>query len=106
MNPILIHFLNGANGKEYEILIKGLILFWWFFILPTTITAIFIDQFNIIYNKAIIQANDAFPKLVNHWKNPFYHFVILVSAMSRIIFIPMNLLLAFCDGREKWWTYL
>ena len=106
MNPILMHSLNGANGQEGEILIKGLILFWWFLLMPTTITAIFVNQFNIIYNKAIIQANDAFPKLVNHWKNPFYHFVILVSAMSRIIFIPMNLLLAFCDGREKWWNCL
>lgn len=106
MNPILIHLLNGVNYEECANLIKGLILFWWFILMPTTITAIFIDQFNIIYNKAIIQANDAFPKLVNHWKNPFYHFAILVSAMSRIIFIPMNLLLAYADGKEKWWNCL
>ena len=106
MNPILIHLLNAADNEEYAIIIKGLILVWWFSVLPTSITAIFIDQFNIIYNKAIIQANDAFPKLVNHWKNPFYHFIILVSAMSRIIFIPMNLLLAYTDGKEKWWNCL
>ncbi len=106
MNPILIQFLNGANGKEYELIIKGLILFWWFFILPSTITAIFIDQFNIIYNKAIIQTNDAFPKLANHWKNPLYHCSILLLAMNRILLAPIRLLLAYVDGKEKWWNCL
>ena len=106
MNPILIHFLNAAEGQECEILIKGLILFWWYTVLPTTITSIFIDQFNIIYAKAIAQVNDAFPHLVNHWKNPFYHCYILIAALSRIVFIPMNLLLAFCDGRKDWWKCL
>lgn len=106
MNPILIQFLNGANGKEYEIIIKCLILFWWFFILPSTITAIFIDQFNIIYNKAIIQTNDAFPKLANHWKNPLYHCSILLLAMNRVLLAPIRLLLAYVDGKEKWWNCL
>ena len=106
MNPILIHLLNGVNYEECAIIIKGLILFWWFILMPTTITAIFIDQFNIIYNKAIIQTNDAFPKIVNHWKNPLYHFSILLLAMNRILLAPIHLLLAAIDGKEKWWNCL
>ena len=106
MNPILIHLLNDVNYEECAIIIKGLILFWWFILMPTTITAIFIDQFNIIYNKAIIQTNDAFPKLVNHWKNPFYHCSILLLAMNRILLAPIRLLLAAIDGKEKWWNCL
>lgn len=106
MNPILIQFLNGANGKDYEIIIKGLILFWWFFIMPSTITAICIDELNIIYNKAIIQTNNAFPKLINHWKNPLYHCSILLLATNRILLAPIRLLLACVDGKEKWWNCL
>lgn len=106
MNPILIQFLNGANGEEYEIIIKGLILFWWFFIMPSTITAICIDALNIIYTKAIIQTNNAFPKLVNHWENPLYHCSILLLATNRILLAPIRLLLACVDGKEKWWNCL
>ena len=104
MNPILIHFLSAAEDKG--ILVQGLICFWWFVIMPMTISALFVEQFNIIFDKAIAQVNDAFPRLVNHWKNPFYHCYIMIAALARMVFLPMNLLLAFVDGRKDWWRCL
>lgn len=99
MNPILIHFLNASNGQEYEVLIKGLILFWWFILMPTTITSISVDQFNTIYRKAIIQVNDTCPHLAGHWKNPIYHMYILVCALSQIVGSPLTIILNLMDRK-------
>ena len=91
MNPLGMQMLISAMEKgPFE---TFTVLFWWYISMPMTIYSLFMGYFNKIYDSAIFQVNDSIPQLAGHWKNPFYHFCILVCALSKIVGSPLAIIL-------------
>lgn len=97
MNPLGMQMLIAAMEKGP--LETFMVLFWWYFIMPMTIYALFVDSFNKIFDSAIFQVNDSIPQLAGHWKNPFYHWCILVCALSKIVGSPLAIILNLMDRK-------
>lgn len=97
MNPLGMKMLISAMEKGP--LETFMVLFWWYIIMPMTIYSLFADSFNKISDRAILQVNDPIPQLAGHWKNPFYHFCILVCALSKIVGSPLAIILNLMDRK-------
>lgn len=97
MNPLGMQMLIYAMEKGP--LETFMVLFWWYIIMPMTIYALFVGSFNKIFDSALFQVNDSIPQLEGHWKNPFYHFCILVCALSKILGSPLAIILNLMDRK-------
>lgn len=97
INPLGMRILNAA--MEQGPLETFMALFWWYFIMPMTVAALFMDPLHKIFNSAIFQVDDNIPHLAGHWKNPFYHWCILVCALSKIVGSPLAIILNLMDRK-------
>ena len=97
INPLGMQMLISAEDKG--ILVQFMVLFWWYFIMPMTISVLFMDHLHKVFNSAIFQVDDSIPHLAGHWKNLFYHWCILVCALSKIVGSPLAIILNLMDRK-------
>lgn len=97
----MFYFARLMIKPNMEWYIKGMVYFWWIALMPTTIISIF-DKFflKVLFDHSVAQVNEAIPKLANHWKNPIYWICTLIAGMSRLVFLPIDILLRFIDGKD------
>lgn len=93
----LAKFMINPDMEWYA---KGFVYFWLIAIMPMTVTSIFDKFFLKVFIRSVTQVNEAIPKLANHWKNPIYWICTLIAGMSRLVFLPMDILLRFIDGKD------
>ena len=93
----LARFMIKPDMEWYS---KGLVYFWLIALLPSCVIGIFNKIFLKVFDHSVAQVNEAIPKLANHWKNPIYWICTLIAGISRLVFLPMDFLLRFIDGKD------
>lgn len=96
----MFYFARLMIKPDMEWYLKMLVYFWWIAEMPTAIIAIFDKFFFKVFDHSVAQVNEAIPKLANHWKNPIYWICTLIAGMSRLVFLPIDIILQFIDGKD------
>lgn len=96
----MFYFARLMIKPDMEWYMKGMVYFWWIAIMPTTVISIFDKFFLKAFDRSVAQVNEAIPMLANHWKNPIYWICTLIAGMSRLVFLPIDILLRFIDGKD------